>query len=526
MLALAQEKTVRVIAFYLPQFHPIPENDDWWGRGFTEWTNVARSRPSFPGHYQPHIDLGFYDLRLPEAREAQADLARQYGIDGFCYYHYWFNGKRLLQRPFDEVLSSGRPSLPFCLCWANESWTRRWDGHDEHILIEQKHCEADDREHIRWLADAFHDSRYIEVDGKPLLLVYRANRMPNPARTTSIWREQARRMGVGDIFLCKVESFADPARIGFDAAVEFQPDWAHLGVPFHRRGNRVYKYSSMVERALRRDTPSYRRFPCVTPSWDNSARRKEGATIFTGSTPGLYERWLGTALRKESDGNGGERVIFINAWNEWGEGNHLEPCRKWGRAFLEATLRAVTGIREGGQLAAEADEGALDAEEEEGLYGAYIRAAHADALDALHRIQEELADSVADLEAGAAEMRRWEPLYRALEEIVAVVPRGSTCILVDNGEWGEPSVDGRHALPFLERDGQYWGPPPDDEAGIRELERLRAAGASHIVFAWPAFWWLEHYGAFHRHLRSRFRCVLENDRLVAFDLRSGGSDTA
>src|SRR5438034_205774 len=194
---------VRPVAFYLPQFHPIPENDAWWGRGFTEWRNVVRARPLFRGHYQPHVpaDLGFCDLRVPETREAQAALARDHGIYGFCYHHYWFNGRQLLSRPFQEVLESGRPDLPFCLCWANEPWTRAWDGNSGEVLVPQEYSDADDRNHIRWLLNAFADPRYIRVEGKPLFLVYQASRLPDLSRTTETWREEAIRAGVGDLYL-------------------------------------------------------------------------------------------------------------------------------------------------------------------------------------------------------------------------------------------------------------------------------------------------------------------------------------
>jgi lipopolysaccharide biosynthesis protein len=347
----------KLIAFYLPQYHPIPENDEWWGKGFTEWTNVAKARPWFRGHYQPHLpaDLGFYDLRLPETREAQADLARQYGVHGFCYYHYWFQGRRLLERPFNEVLRSGRPDLPFCLCWANEPWTRRWDGSNGQILVPQNYSHQDDLNHIRWLLTAFDDHRYIRVEGKPLFLVYRAGDLPSALQTAETWRSEARKAGIGDIFLCTVQSFfpnsrVDPTRIGFDAAVEFQPSmfrprrfirkvWDRL-----LRGvcnNYIFEYSDLIDWVLEVPDPHYRWFRCVTPSWDNSARRRESAFILKGACPEKYRDWLETVIRRSKPLVTGEKIVFVNAWNEWAEGNHLEPCQRWGRAYLEATLAAI-----------------------------------------------------------------------------------------------------------------------------------------------------------------------------------------
>jgi lipopolysaccharide biosynthesis protein len=355
---------VKTIAFYLPQYHPIPENDEWWGKGFTEWRNVTQALPQFTGHYQPHLpaDLGFYDLRLPEARQAQTDLAKAYGIHGFCYYHYWFNGRRILERPFNEVLSSGKPDFPFCLCWANENWTRSWDGNDREILLEQIYSEEDDRQQMQWLANAFQDPRYIRIDGKPLFMVYRTSKLINPERTAETWRAEAHRLGIGDIFLCKVESFhsehGDPVAIGFDAAVEFQPDWSQLGQPLQRRRrwelarklrlaeaayveNNIFDYSDLVEKMLAKPSPGYKRFPCVTPSWDNTARRKNGAYILRNATPKAYEHWMRSILEKTLIQDTQEKIVFINAWNEWAEGNHLEPCQEWGHAYLEATRRAL-----------------------------------------------------------------------------------------------------------------------------------------------------------------------------------------
>ncbi|MEI7981075.1 MAG: glycoside hydrolase family 99-like domain-containing protein, partial [Bacteroidota bacterium] len=220
----------RLIAFYLPQYHPIPENDAWWGKGFTEWVNVAATKPFFPGHYQPHIpaDLGFYDLRLDEVREAQARLAKEYGIYGFCYYYYYFNGKRLLNRPLDENLATGQPDLPFCICWANENWTRKWDGNDTHILIEQLHSPEDDVDFIHQLIPVLKDKRYIRVNNRLLLLIYRVDRMPDPHKTAETWRNIVKHELNEELYLCAVNNFIkeiDPSLIGFDGTVQFPLDF-------------------------------------------------------------------------------------------------------------------------------------------------------------------------------------------------------------------------------------------------------------------------------------------------------------
>ena len=350
---------VRAIAFYLPQYHPIPENDEWWGKGFTEWTKVVEGRPLFHGHYQPQLPgpFGFYDLRLPEVREAQARLARQYGIHGFCYYHYWFGGKRLLERPFTEVLVSGRPDFPFCLCWANENWTRRWDGQNQEILIAQNYSADGDRTMIRELIPAFKDPRYIRVGGRPLLLVYRALDLPAPRASAAIWREEAAAAGLPGLYLCRVESFdeatsaADPAQIGFDAACEFPPHGVRPTDPTVPIAGLdpdfcglIYDYAQVAQDFASRPTASYRRFHGVMPSWDNTARVGRRAGIAAHAGPEAYRSWLETVVnRTRRDREGDEKLVFINAWNEWGEGCHLEPDRRYGMAWLEATRAALNG---------------------------------------------------------------------------------------------------------------------------------------------------------------------------------------
>ncbi|MDX6290907.1 MAG: hypothetical protein QOH42_2706, partial [Blastocatellia bacterium] len=353
----------RLISFYLPQFHPIPENNHWWGKGFTEWTNVARARPLVKGHYQPHLpaELGFYDLRLPETRQAQANLARQYGVFGFCYYHYWFNGKRLLQRPLDEVLKSGEPDFPFCVCWANENWTRRWNGEEQDVLMKQTYSAADDLAHIRALIPSFQDPRYIKINGRPLVLIYRVSSLPQPRQTADIWRQEAIRAGFPDLYLCTVVSLAaldfDPTSIGFDAAVDFPPNCNHRTQPIKpircrfrkldRQARRFFRdpycehailrYSDLATNIMNRPEPEYKLFPCVAPGFDNSARRKSGASIYVGSTPELYRKWLDRSINQTQRRfeNRDERLVFVNAWNEWAEGNHLEPDQKWGHRYLE-----------------------------------------------------------------------------------------------------------------------------------------------------------------------------------------------
>jgi lipopolysaccharide biosynthesis protein len=321
----------------------------------------------FPGHYQPHLpaELGFYDLRLPEVREAQASLAQEHGISGFCYYHYWFHGRRLLERPFQEVLASGKPDFPFCLCWANENWTRAWDGRERQVLVQQSYSHEDDRLHIRSLLPAFRDERYIRIYGKPFFLVYRPEDLPNPSRTAEIWREEASRAGIGDLFLAKVDSFVsgcDPSSVGFDASVEFAPDWRNAVDLMYRdkthrllskvglitdvyQNHEIVRYQGLVERMLAKRLPEYPFFRCVTPGFDNTPRRARGAAIFLEATPDRYERWLKRTVRNTMERNENEqRIVFVNAWNEWGEGNHLEPDEKQGRAYLEATQRVMKGV--------------------------------------------------------------------------------------------------------------------------------------------------------------------------------------
>ncbi len=367
-------KEIRPIAFYLPQFHPIPENDNWWGTGFTEWTNVTKAKPLFKGHYQPQLpaDLGFYDLRVPEVREQQAQLAKDNGIYGFCFYHYWFNGKQILERPFQDILKSGTPDFPFMLCWANENWTKVWSGGENDILLKQKYSDEDDLEHIKYLLPIFKDKRYITIDNKPVIAIYRSTNIPDASKTIKIWREEAKKIGM-ELYICRVESFGEAGKDfltpGFDAAIEFEPN-GQLRDSYrtiikkkmiNRVLNKLYQftpnfikekfnspsrkgtildYKEYMDYSLQQPAKKYKYFPAVTPMWDNSSRKQKDYVILKNSTPEYYEEWIHEKLKGYSPYSKDENLFFINAWNEWAEGNHLEPCVKWGHQYLQATKRA------------------------------------------------------------------------------------------------------------------------------------------------------------------------------------------
>ncbi|HEX7705710.1 MAG TPA: glycoside hydrolase family 99-like domain-containing protein [Thermoanaerobaculia bacterium] len=348
---LGPRSRVSTIAFYLPQFHPIPENDECWGTGFTEWTNVVRARPQFDGHQQPVLpsDLGFYDLRVPAVWDEQAALARAYGVDGFCIYYYWFGGKRVLEKPLDGMLETGQPDFPFCICWANENWTRRWDGQDDDIILAQDHtAESDDR----FIVDALPvllDPRYIRVDGKPMLLVYRADLLVDPLRTTKAWREAAHRAGLPGLHLCAVWKVDDPRSIGFDALVEFPPHHfphAELTEEYRRQApsfeGQVYDYAEGVRLVRPLQDQGFTVHRGVMPSWDNTPRRGRQAHLFVRNTPELYGLWLENVIRESAARPGaGDQFVFINSWNEWAETAMLEPSQTHGRRYLEETRRAV-----------------------------------------------------------------------------------------------------------------------------------------------------------------------------------------
>ena len=346
--------TPRLIAFYLTQFHPTPENDLWWGKGFSEWTKVTAASPLFEGHRQPHLpsDFGFYDLRIRETRHDQIKVAKQHGIDGFCYYYYWFSGKRLLNHPLDDMLTDPKSEMPFCLCWANESWTRSWDAADHEVLIAQKYLPEDDLNFIKSLVPFFEDRRYIRLNNRPFLIVYRPQRMPDARYSARVWREYCRSIGLGEIHICAALTHGneDYQKFGFDSGVEFPPhnlqsSNINYDISFHSvfHGN-VMQYATVAQSYLDQTYGKSCIFKTVFPSWDNTARAKERALVVLNGVPDNYEYWLAATIDLTKRTAMGE-FVFINAWNEWAEGCHLEPDQWFGRGFLQATLNVKKGLR-------------------------------------------------------------------------------------------------------------------------------------------------------------------------------------
>ena len=362
----------KFIAFYLPQYHPIPENDIWWGKGFTEWTNVAKAAPLFKGHYQPHLpaDLGYYDLRVPEVREQQANLAREHGIEGFCYWHYWFAGKRLIERPFAEVLESGKPDFPFCLAWANDTWTGIWYGAPDKILMEQTYPgEEDFINHFYAVLPALKDERYIRVDGKPVFVVYRPENLPDPQSFVELWQDLAVKNGLkGIYFLGVAYPDWDYKSRGFDGIIfdSFVPIMTIMREKYKktitgfitsltrrillRMKNLsktlpwVYSYKDFVDAGLPTISVDLNQYPLIFPNWDNTPRSGTNGLVLEGSTPDYFTKQLLEAISQVRGREPEKQIIFIKAWNEWAEGNYLEPDQKFGMAYLDAIKNVIENL--------------------------------------------------------------------------------------------------------------------------------------------------------------------------------------
>jgi hypothetical protein len=366
----------RVFAFYLPQFHPIPENDRWWGPGFTEWTNVAKAKPLFPGHIQPRLpaDLGFYDLRVPEVRERQAELAAEAGIESFCYWHYWFgNGRRILERPFEEVLASGKPDFPFCLAWANQSWTGIWHGATDRILVEQLYPGPADREaHFNWARRAFEDPRYTKVDGKPVFMIFAPAHLPSSTEFVEHWRELAVKAGYPGLYMVGVaeggwspglDRYAGDYLKPFDAVTILGPTDYLFRRGRLTKARRIWKernfgplkrfmpsawqrptridFRDVVEHAFD-DMPEGERFlPTVLAGWDNTPRSGPRGVVYENFTADLFQTNFEKAIARMANHSPSKKIIFLKAWNEWAEGNIVEPCALYGHQLLDATRAAV-----------------------------------------------------------------------------------------------------------------------------------------------------------------------------------------
>lgn len=374
----------RIIGLYLPQYHPIPENDEWWGKGFTEWTNVAKARPLFRGHYQPRIpaDLGFYDLRLPEVREQQAELAREAGLEGFCYYHYWFgNGRQLLERPFNEVLASGKPDFPFCLCWANHDWTNKtWQkGNNfrrDSMIMKMEYSKEDYVRHFNYVLPAFRDPRYITVDGKPLFAVWAPHHIPDAREFIDLWQQLARENGLPGIhFVGHTDNAgkglpgqaadyysADKAKEYYQAVLDLGFD-AVMSSGYRRAVALLQGKTRMMWRMLSGKTfaPTYSKmdysrlmanyyvpedageniYPTLLPQWDRTPRAGKNSEIVVDSTPARFQETVETAIELIRQKEPEHQLLFLKAWNEWGEGDYVEPDQKFGHGYIQAIRQAI-----------------------------------------------------------------------------------------------------------------------------------------------------------------------------------------
>jgi hypothetical protein len=348
------------ISFYLPQFHPTAENSEWWEPGFTEWTNVTKARPLYWGHQQPFLpsELGFYDLRVPECRTSQAALAREYGVSAFCYWHYWFGGRRILERPFEEVLKHKSPDFPFCLAWANQTWSGTWHGAPDRILIEQTYPGVeDDLAHFKYLAEAFSDTRYIKLSGRPILYIFRPEDLPNPCEWSKSIRSFMKTYGFPDVYLVGemsaltggIPKAKSCEHYGFDAMVYMRlPALINKFTAAQMRlGRRVFGGPEIYPVDRKWNLPTVESesqfvYPCVYSNWDNTPRSSRRGLVVKGCSPDTYESHLTQALSYTVEHQPLHPIVFVKSWNEWAEGNVLEPSRRFGRGFLEAHLRAVS----------------------------------------------------------------------------------------------------------------------------------------------------------------------------------------
>ena len=396
---MQRDDGVKLVAMYFPQLHSIPENDAWWGKGFTDWDNVRKSQPLFRGHYQPRVpqDLRYYDQSDVATLAWQQDIAKRHGVGGFCHYHYWFDGKQLLEKPTNLMLENKSLDLPFCLAWANETWSRRWDGRDHHILQEQTHKPdpAAWMRHFEYLFRCWSDERSIKVDGKPIFLIYRAHRVTQIERMFTMWREESLRRGLPGLYLVCMKQYEFPipeVLTHFDAVMQFQPFEAIYSPDFEPlsagspaaivkgrarvlatarllpektqdvlrairyrffSGLTFYDYERVWKQILKVEREGgLPCFPGAFVDWDNTARYVKRARIFRGASPERFSYWFRKLVEVTAQRPSNERLIFLNAWNEWAEGCYLEPDQHYGTRYLEAVRDALAHTTEMEQLAA------------------------------------------------------------------------------------------------------------------------------------------------------------------------------